>query len=640
MQGEIGVSNRKAPSFFSYFDLLTNRVVIYLGLIIVPLLISIVSTVFNQLYFGSFNFMVALDYFFQIFIIFFLSETITIVISLVYSKKAPILKLPPQGWSFQLNEIFNLIIGIIYISGHFLSWILGNITFQEIFFILGIIVAYIVAFVIYFSFTTVGQPGFFILSLSQPVIGIVLYSIFTAQFSVDFFIKAIVFCCSCALIFTIPYAKGLFQVSNIYKEATGLGGYKFIRSFVLSMLTEGNDYQIEELFDEVGHKANIKVQYLFIKSQKSDKIKGLFVIPDVHFGPFKTCGSSDLPELIYKTLERIPGATVYHTTNDHSKNLTKQLEVEKITKQITQDVKKVENISQSVWVRYIGGFSRDLDNTAKILGLRINQVPIVILTRHPLPSDDIQSEIGAKIQKETRDMGYDDIIVIDAHNSIIGDEVLIKDGSNEAKDLINATKNLLLKFKEYPNDNDDTEMLYGVARDRMLEYREEDGIGYGGIILHLFQNQKTKQKTALIHFDANNAYSDIRSYILNMLQNIGIEKGEITTSDSHTVARKFTSRGYSPLGDKIKVNEILKKVQNLIRKAEENLEPVEFLYKRSIIEDIKIWGEPKYFDVVMNTLKEAIKVTQRLLGLSLIAPTFFSLILLLFYYNINITDII
>jgi predicted neutral ceramidase superfamily lipid hydrolase len=125
-----------------------------------------------------------------------------------------------------------------------------------------------------------------------------------------------------------------------------------------------------------------------------------------------------------------------------------------------------------------------------------------------------------------------------------------------------------------------------------------------------------------------------------MLQNIGIEKGEITTSDSHTVARKFTSRGYSPLGDKIKVNEILKKVQNLIRKAEENLEPVEFLYKRSIIEDIKIWGEPKYFDVVMNTLKEAIKVTQRLLGLSLIAPTFFSLILLLFYYNINITDII
>ena len=56
---------------------------------------------------------------------------------------------------------------------------------------------------------------------------------------------------------------------------------------------------------------------------------------------------------------------------------------------------------------------------------------------------------------------------------------------------------------------------------------------------------------------------------------------------------------------------------------------------RSVIEkDIKIWGDPKYFDVIMDTIQECIKVSQRLLTLSLIAPTLFSLILLLFYYNI------
>ena len=93
------------------------------------------------------------------------------------------------------------------------------------------------------------------------------------------------------------------------------------------------------------------------------------------------------------------------------------------------------------------------------------------------------------------------------------------------------------------------------------------------------KNSETDQTTALIHFDGNNAYVDIRSYVLNMLQNRGIERGEITTSDSHTVARQFSARGYSPIGDKIKIDDILKKLDILIQEAENNLEPVEFYYK-------------------------------------------------------------
>jgi len=638
MQEQINVSSRKAPSFVSYFGLLTNKFIVYSGIILIPLLIGVFSTLFHQLYIGSNNLFSAFEYFIQIFIIFFLSEVITIFISLIYSKKALILKLPPKGWSLQLNAIYNSIIGLIYISGHFIGLILRNETFREVFFILGIIVAYIIAFVVYFSFTTVGQPGYFILSLAQPVIGIILYSIFTAQFSFSFFIRAIIFCCSCALIFTIPYAKGLFQVSNIYREATGLGGYKFIRSFVLSMMTEGNDDKIEELFDEVGQKSDIKIQYLLLRSPKTKKLKGLFFVPDIHFGPFKTCGSSDLPEIIYKTFEYIPGTTVYHTTNDHSKNLTTHNEVEKVVDNMRKDIRNLQESPNESWHNKIVGFSRDLYNTAKVIGFKVDRVPIIILTRHPLPSDDIQSEVGAKIRAEIKDMGFKDIIILDAHNSILGDEVLIKDGTNEAKDLIHAAKNLANKLNQNTEEKD--KIWYGVAKDKMNEYNEMDGIGYGGIILHLFQNESNKQKTALIHFDANNAYSDIRSYILNMLQNIGIEKGEVTTSDSHTVARKFTSRGYSPIGDKIKLNDILDKIKNLIKKAEANLEPIEFFYSQSILKDIRIWDDPKYFDVIMNTLKEAIRVTQRLLGLSLIAPSFFSLILLLFYYNINISDII
>ena len=122
--------------------------------------------------------------------------------------------------------------------------------------------------------------------------------------------------------------------------------------------------------------------------------------------------------------------------------------------------------------------------------------------------------------------------------------------------------------------------------------------------------------------------------MLNMLQNRGIERGEITTSDSHTVARQLTRRGYSPIGDRIKIDIILDKLRILLKIAEKDLEPVEFYYKDSTEEDIKIWGNPSYFNIIMTTLQECLRVSQRLFSLSLVIPTLFSLILLLFYYNI------
>jgi predicted neutral ceramidase superfamily lipid hydrolase len=177
-------------------------------------------------------------------------------------------------------------------------------------------------------------------------------------------------------------------------------------------------------------------------------------------------------------------------------------------------------------------------------------------------------------------------------------------------------------------------MYYGVAKGTFKNYSEKEGIGAGGVVVHLFKDSSNDQTTALIHFDANNAYADIRSYVLNMLQNKGIEKGELTTSDSHTVARQFSARGYSPLGDKIKIDEILDKLNELIQEAQNNLEPVEFYYKTSLVDNVKIWGDHNYFNAIIDTLKEAIRVSQRLLTLSLIVPGFFSLILLFFLWNI------
>ncbi|MFW9867476.1 MAG: DUF2070 family protein [Candidatus Thorarchaeota archaeon] len=632
-------SSRQIPGLISYMELFSSKILAYSLFFGTPLSLGILSVILDAFASGNFDPLLFLRYtvFFLI-----LSGFGAVFSILFYSRKAPVLRTPPKGWAIQMNVFFSAVMGVTWFFGRVLATVLDNSTFQEVFFILGAVLSYIVAFVVYFSFTTVGRPGYLILSLVQPVVSIILYSIYkyiwdyplteAITLAFLFFSKVMAFFVVCALLFAIPYRRGLFQVSNIYKEATGMSGYPFIRAFVLSMTTEGNDDLIESYFDRVGIKSNVKIQYLLIRSTRTKSLKGLIIIPNVHFGPFKTCGSSDLPEHIYKTFNDIPGITVYHTTNDHTQNLTTQENVEKILDRIKKDIHTIRNDGNIAWTNKIKDFSRKISNSAKLIGTEVNNVPFVFITRHPLPSDDIEAGIGDEIRNHAISNGYKDIIIIDSHNAIIGDEVLIKRDTIESQDLISVSKKYLDSKKI--KDSNGVSMLYGVANGSFKNYSEKDGIGIGGIVLHLFKNESTGQKTALIHFDGNNAYVDIRSYILNLLQNRGIEKGEITTSDSHTVARQFSGRGYSPIGDKIKIDEILKKIDSLIQIAENYLEPVEFYYKASIVDNVKIWGNPNYFNAILDTLKECIKVSQNLLTFSLIIPTFFSFILLFFLYNI------
>ncbi len=625
--------SREIPGIISYMDFFSTKKLAYSVFFSLPVIIGIISMILNAIYTGIWNFIYL---FINISIFFTISGSGAVLSIFFYVKKSPILGPPKiRGWGLQLNAFLSGIIGISLLIGQGLVIFLRNTTFQDALFMLGTVIVYIIAYVIYFSFTTPGKYGNFVLALIQPVVGIILYGIITTSFSFVFFIRATIFFCLCAFIFAVPYARSMVRVSNIYRELTGIGGYPFIRAFVLSMMTDGNDQLIESFFEDVGIISNVKIQYLFIRTTNSKRLKGLFVIPHVHFGPFKTCGSSDLPAKIYEQFSNIPGITVYHTTNDHTQNLTSQKEVNKILLRIKEDVKKIENIGSEKWIHEIENITRKMSNSAKLIGIDINDIPIIFLTRHPLPSDDMQALIGDQIRNYAKSEGFKEIIIIDSHNAIIDDECLIKMGSIESNDLIHVAENFMKSIKNEVEKNKSI-IHYGVAKDLLKEFTEKDGIGPGGLSVHLFQNVTTNQKTAFIHFDANNAYLEVRSYILNMLQNRGIERGEVTTSDSHIVARKFSRRGYSPIGEKIKLDKILDKLDKLIIEAENNLEEVEFYYYDSIEENVKIWGDPKYFDVIMKTLQECIRISQRLLTLSLIAPALISLILLIFFFNVDL----
>ena len=214
--------NRQIPGIISYMEVFSSRKLAYSIFFFTPIVLGLISLMLNYILLKS---KLDLFHFFR-FVFLFLSASVlgTLFSMGFYKNKSPILKAPPIGWSIQMNAFFSVIVEITFILGQVVAILVNNITMQEVFLILGSVLSYIVAFVIYFSFTTVGRSGNIILGLVQPFTVIFTYSVYTGQFNIDFFIRAMVVFIVCAIFFAIPYRRGLFKVSNIYEVATGMRG--------------------------------------------------------------------------------------------------------------------------------------------------------------------------------------------------------------------------------------------------------------------------------------------------------------------------------------------------------------------------------------------------------------------------------
>ncbi len=534
-----------------------------------------------------------------------------------------------------------------YLLGNFIDYFLNEGQhFVETFFMIGSLISYIVLFVIFFSFTSIGQPWYILLALVQPSVGILIYSFFSAQLTFIFLTKAVIFFVISALVFAAIYGPLMAHVSIPYrKRFPGVGGYKFLRAFVESLLLENRDEAIERFFEEFSEERNLVLDYVIFKDKESDKVKGLFVIPNTHFGPFKTCGSAALPEKIYKKFKSIPGLTVFHTTSTHASNFSTNQFNSMVISQIKDDLEHVNFSQDSKSSKFI----RLIKKRSKLLGILFADTPFLMFTQHPFPTDDIEEEVGEKIKKIGKKAGFKESIVIDCHNSLIGDEVLIQKESEEAIEMENITNEFLKLFdKDSQKTADQTleqnqrnikkgkrvpkkyeTIYYGTAKDEAEDIPISWGIGTGGIIVHLFRIGN--QDTALVHIDANNALTKVRPAIINLGENQGVERVELSTSDTHAVVRILSAQGYYPLGTKVSEKDLVKRITPLIKKAKKNLSQVKVATFHSKTPGYRFWKDLSYFELIIETIERAVSVSKFLLTIGLIFPGIITLLLTLFW---------
>ncbi len=363
--------------------------------------------------------------------------------------------------------------------------------------------------------------------------------------------STIILCASTFIFITLINIKG--------NKAIGIGAITLFKYFLLNWIANINS-SLEEHFETIGVETQALISLLAFK--KNNFIESIIVVPMIHPGPFKNVGSSNLPYQIQTALTRHFNNTVAvpHGTCSHESNLTSQRQCNKVVNEIINLSSQFQKYS-SVASKLIRVEKNSAHATCQIFG----DVALITLTFAPLGMEDVPKRIGLEIIKIGKKIGFTDVIVIDAHNSI-----------NESNELQSLTEEKLRNLVEVANHalnlaakEERFTFKMGISHITPQEFGNQSGIGSSGIVTMIIT--VNDQKTAYIIIDGNNMISGLREEILMNLDDM-IDTGEILTTDTHSVSALQTiDRGYHPIGEAIDTEILIQYIKQSVNNASQNV---------------------------------------------------------------------
>lgn len=350
------------------------------------------------------------------------------------------------------------------------------------------------------------------------------------------------------------------------------GAISYLKGYVSSWVLDRPEY-IENLLKYNAKNISIPIHEFYFKNGQKFKL----VIPYFHFGPFRNVGSSAFPrEIIHFHDKNGISVGVFHATITHDYDLVSNEEMYRVINIITNDGswQPLYGISRLIAARH---------NDAIAYGFKIGNVPILMLSYREI--EDLPLEIAIKIKDYGEKLGFSNVIVIDAHNSLHTKEVQITD--NMLDEIYHAGRKVLNMLKD--------EKLYDVeAVFRSLSlpnYTLEDGLGNGGLSLFIWKTGEVYN--LILIFDANNMNPRYREDLTATI-NSNIKKDVnvvVVTTDTHEVtARGLVDRGYSIWGSSKKC---WRSIEDIIENIHLLMEHVKFtnVYYRVKNISVKTLGE-------------------------------------------------
>jgi len=362
-------------------------------------------------------------------------------------------------------------------------------------------------------------------------------------------------------------------LNRVGERALGVPSLSLFKAFLLNWIADLNA-PFEELLEKLGETHDVEVSLIKFSSQKP---KAAIVVPSVHPGPFKNIGSSLLPFMLKTALEKQLNcvASVPHGLLGHEFDLASQLQSQKIIDHV------VESANFEALEAEAAPFIKVSNSLATACCQVFGNFAFLSFTLAPKTTEDLPQELGLFVRQEAERRGLDCCVVVNAHNSIDG-VANTQEALDSLKTVAVACLEKVVSLKRLPFE-------VGAATVIPEEFSLKDGMGSGGITVIVVKVRK--QKNAYVVIDGNNMVAGLREGVLSALRSIGINEGEVFTTDTHSVnALILGERGYHPIGEAIDHESLIGYIKGATVAAVSDLERVKAACRSITVPDVRVIG--------------------------------------------------
>ena len=374
--------------------------------------------------------------------------------------------------------------------------------------------------------------------------------------------------------------------------------FRLLQAYLLAW-TEGDPGLMESMMENKAYRARVrtKILSLYMNSKRAD-----LVLSDLHPGPFYPVGGSNLPydiNMKFRGIEesghgpddkneyRREHVIVLHSISDHSLNLPSMTQVEAYLDSLDTRERIVEGSTCTEPVVVEGRYSY-------ITGVALGSIALLILESKN-GMEDIPMRVRREVEEYSSLKGFNDILLIDAHNSI--GRHLNDEGVDDMIDVCREALNSLASMKQY-------EFKAGI------EHIDIHGSDIGCTGAHVMIMHVNNSGVILIWIDANNALNGVREYIVDGLKRLyNTYKIVLCTSDTHATSGRARNRlGYYPLGTTTSRDRLASVLLDASKRASENLNSASYELSYSDSE-VKVMGDEQFL-YYSNALDRALRITK------------------------------
>ena len=402
-------------------------------------------------------------------------------------------------------------------------------------------------------------PRMILPALTQSGVGILVGMVL---FSPAFGLFALVL----HVVFGIGFVLLIWMIERPLQRAFKIRGLAFINAFIAHM-TDGSK-GMEDFFREIGEEIFVPQASFFFRRENADPV--IFTVPNLHPGPMGEIGGGNLPKIIHDNFQ--DETLVAHGCATHDFNLVSESEINKV-------IDALQKSRQSlVYSSKAGRSGRTRVGSAHVLCQKFGDSVLLVTTRSPLRTEDLDFSIGATIMAEGH-RWFPNVAVVDAHNCMTDLSSPVLPATLTATEYQKAS----VQAMEACHSAQMFPFKAGVSHVVLPFSREQ---GFGDLGVQVLVIEAGGQRTAYVLIDGNNMAEGVRETLLAQILTL-VDDAEVMTTDSHVVN---TITGKNPVGMNVVSPVFLPYVMQALRKALGDLTNSEVASSTADCEHIVVFG--------------------------------------------------